>query len=165
MQADKTREVSVPGPYDHPHLYPCRTTINTQYTEETARACKEIVALQTRMLTALDPKARVDELDEAAAHADASVAQIDVQVDASAARIEQLERQLAEQASASVARIKELEQELKAAKAVASDAGGDKLLELLAELVASNKEIMRYSGATNASLEKIEKKPACCSIA
>ena len=66
MQADKTREVSVPGPYDHPHLYPCRTTINTQYTEETARACKEIVALQTRMLTALDPKARVDELDEAA---------------------------------------------------------------------------------------------------
>ena len=40
-----------------------------------------------------------------------------------------------------------------------------KLLELLAELVASNKEIMRYSGATNASLEKIEKKPACCSIA
>ena len=148
-------------------------------TGETAMACKEIadlqtqlVGIQTRMLTALDPKTRVDELDEAAvradeaaARADASVAQIDVQVDASAARIEQLERQLAEQASASVARIKELEQELKAAKAVASDAGGDKLLELLAELVASNKEIMRYSGATNASLEKIEKKPACCSIA
>ena len=110
------------------------------------------------MLTALDPKARVDEIDEAAARADASVAQIDVQVDASAARIEQLERQLAEQASASVARIKELEQELKAAKAVSSDAGGDKLIELLSELVASNKEI-------NASLGKIEKKPACCSIA
>ena len=66
--------------------------------------------------------------------------------------------QLAEQASASVARIKELEQELKAAKAVSSDAGGDKLIELLSELVASNKEI-------NASLGKIEKKPACCSIA
>ena len=218
-------------------------------TGETAMACKEIadlqtqlVGIQTRMLTALDPKTRVDELDEAAvradeaaaradasvaqidvqvdasaarieqleqqlaeqaaaradeaaARADASVAQIDVQVDESAARMEQLEQQLAEQAGASVARIKELEQQLKAAKAVASDAGGDKLIELLAELVASNKaimrhseatnaclermekiellaelvaankEIMRYSSASNSCLEKIEKKPTCCSIA
>ena len=135
------------------------------YTKETARAVKALVEIQTQMLTAIDPSTRVDELDKAAARADAAVAQIDVQVDASAARISQLEQQLAEQAGASVARINELEQQLKAAKAVASDAGGDKLLELLAELVASNKEIMRYSGATNASLEKIEKKPACCSIA
>ena len=69
----------------------------------------------------------------------------------------QLEQQLAEQAGASVARINELEQQLKAAKAVASDAGGDKLIELLTEIAAANKE-------TNARLAKIEKNQ-CCVVA
>ena len=88
----------------------------------------------------------------------ASVAQIDVQVDASAARIEQLEKQLAEQAGSSVARILELEQQLKAAKAVASDANGDKLIDLLSQLVEHSKE-------TNARLKEIEKSRCNCVIA
>ena len=127
------------------------------YTKETARAVKALVEIQTQMLTAIDPSTRADELDKAAARADAAVAQIDVQVDASAARISQLEQQLAEQAGASVARINELEQQLKAAKAVASDAGGDKLIELLTEIAAANKE-------TNARLAKMEKNQ-CCVVA
>ena len=42
---------------------------------------------------------------------------------------------------ASAARIKALEQELAAARALNTDAGGDRLLELLTELLASNKRI------------------------
>ena len=39
------------------------------------------------------------------------------------------------------ARVKALEQELSAARAVNADAGGDRLLELLTELLATNKKI------------------------
>ena len=42
---------------------------------------------------------------------------------------------------ASAARIKALEQELAAARALNTDAGGDRLLELLTELLAANKRI------------------------
>ena len=42
---------------------------------------------------------------------------------------------------ASAARIKALEQELAAARALNADVGGDRLLELLTELLASNKRI------------------------
>ena len=55
--------------------------------------------MQTQMLTALDPERRVGQLNSAAERADATVA-----------------------------RIQRAEQQLKAAKAVASDAGGDKLI-------------------------------------
>ena len=68
--------------------------------------------VQTQMLTALDPERRVGQLNSAAERADATVA-----------------------------RINELEQQLKAAKAVASDAGGDKLIELLTSIDARLKAI------------------------
>jgi len=42
---------------------------------------------------------------------------------------------------ASAARIKALEQELAAARALNAEAGGDRLLELLTELLAANKRI------------------------
>ena len=93
------------------------------YTYETARACRELVGIQTEMLTCIDPQMRGQQLDVAAAQADASVA-----------------------------RINELEQQLKAAKTVASDARGDKLIELLTSI--------------DARLKAIENKPQpdCCVI-
>ena len=93
------------------------------FTRETALACKELVNIQTEMLTCIDPQMRGRQLDVAAAQADASVA-----------------------------RINELEQQLKAAKVVASDARGDKLIELLTSI--------------DARLEAIENKPqpGCCVI-
>ena len=79
--------------------------------------------VQTQMLTALDPERRVGQLNSAAERADATVA-----------------------------RINELEQQLKAAKTVASDTRGDKLIELLTSI--------------DARLEAIENKPqpGCCVI-
>ena len=93
------------------------------FTRETALACRELVGIQTEMLTCIDPQMRGRQLDVAAAQADASVA-----------------------------RINELEQQLKAAKTVASDARGDKLIELLTSI--------------DARLEAIENKPqpGCCVI-
>ena len=93
------------------------------FTRETALACRELVGIQTEMLTCIDPQMRGRQLDVAAAQADASVA-----------------------------RINELEQQLKAAKVVASDARGDKLIELLTSI--------------DARLEAIENKPqpGCCVI-
>ena len=97
-------------------------------TGETAIACRELGDIQNRILIAVDPNGQASALDTAVQRADASIA-----------------------------RIKELEQQLKATKAVASDAGSDKLIELLTELVANSKE-------TNNRLEDIQKKPAACCI-
>ena len=91
------------------------------YTRETALACRELVSIQTEMLTCIDPQMRGRQLDVAAAQADASVA-----------------------------RINELEQQLKAAKVVASDARGDKLIELLTSI--------------DARLNAIENKPSSCCV-
>jgi hypothetical protein len=91
------------------------------FTRETALACKELVNIQTEMLTCIDPQMRGRQLDVAAAQADASVA-----------------------------RINELEQQLKAAKVVASDARGDKLIELLTSI--------------DARLNAIENKPSSCCV-
>ena len=91
----------------------------SSYTYETARACRELVGIQTEMLTCIDPQMRGHQLDVAAAQADASVA-----------------------------RINELEQQLKAAKTVASDARGDRLIELLTSI--------------DARLKAIENKPRSC---
>ena len=55
---------------------------------------------------------------------------------------------------ASAARIKALEQELAAARALNADAGGDRLLELLTELLAENKKM-------EARLANIEAKSCC----
>ena len=75
--------------------------------------------VQTQMLTALDPERRVGQLNSAAERADATVA-----------------------------RINELEQQLKAAKAVASDAGGDKLIELITESAEANKPTQSRGGSS-----------------
>ena len=101
-----------------------------QFTHATATACRELVDIQKRILIAVDPNGQASALDTAVQRADASVA-----------------------------RIKELEQQLKATKAVASDAGSDKLIELLTELVANSKE-------ANNRLEAIQNKaaPAACCI-
>ena len=72
----------------------------------------QIAYTQKQMLTAIDPEMRVGQLNSASERADATVA-----------------------------RINELEQQLKAAKAVASDAGGDKLIELLTSIDARLKAI------------------------
>ena len=109
----------------------------TASTRLTAMACREIADLQTQMahvqtqmLTALDPERRVGQLNSAAERADATVA-----------------------------RINELEQQLKAAKAVASDAGGDKLIELITESAEANKPI-------DARLKALANKPSSsCVIA
>ena len=83
----------------------------------------QMAHVQTQMLTALDPERRVGQLNSAAERADATVA-----------------------------RINELEQQLKAAKTVASDTRGDKLIELLTSI--------------DARLYAIENKPkeGCCVI-
>ena len=70
------------------------------------------LALQERMLAAADPGNKTAEIEGDAARAEASLA-----------------------------RIQKLEQELKAARALNADVGGDRLLELLTELLASNKRI------------------------
>ena len=106
-------------------------------TRLTAMACREIADLQTQiaytqkqMLTAIDPEMRVGQLNSASERADATVA-----------------------------RINELEQQLKAAKAVASDAGGDKLIELITESAEANKPI-------DARLKALANKPSSsCVIA
>ena len=100
---------------------PFFTNNSYTYTRETALACKELVSIQTEMLTCIDPQMRGRQLDVAAAQADASVA-----------------------------RINELEQQLKAAKVVASDARGDKLIELLTSI--------------DARLNAIENKPSSCCV-
>jgi len=46
------------------------------YSFETARACRELVGIQTEMLTCIDPQMRGQQLDVAVAQADASVALI-----------------------------------------------------------------------------------------
>ena len=90
----------------------------------------QMAHVQTQMLTALDPERRVGQLNSAAERADATVA-----------------------------RINELEQQLKAAKAVASDAGGDKLIELITESAEANKPI-------DARLKALANKPSSsCVIA
>ena len=94
---------------------------STSYTYETAKACRELVGIQAEMLTCIDPQMRGQQLDVAVTQADASVA-----------------------------RINELEQQLKAAKTVASDARGDKLIELLTSI--------------DARLNAIENKPSSCCV-
>ena len=61
------------------------------------------------------------------------------------------------QIEASAARIKELEQELAAARALNTDAGGDRLLELLMELLATNREM-------EARLASIDAKTCGCVV-
>ena len=58
---------------------------------------------------------------------------------------------------ASAARIKTLEQELAAARALNTDAGGDRLLELLMELLATNREM-------EARLASIDAKTCGCVV-
>ena len=58
---------------------------------------------------------------------------------------------------ASAARIKALEQELAAARALNTDAGGDRLLELLMELLATNREM-------EARLASIDAKTCGCVV-
>ena len=58
---------------------------------------------------------------------------------------------------ASAARIKALEQELAAARALNTDAGGDRLLELLTELLAANREM-------EARLASIDAKTCGCVV-
>ena len=58
---------------------------------------------------------------------------------------------------ASAARIKALEQELAAARALNTDAGGDGLLELLMELLATNREM-------EARLASIDAKTCGCVV-
>lgn len=86
---------------------------------KTMASCHQLVALsreqlavQTQMLAVADPGNKTAEIEQAAARAEASLA-----------------------------RIQKLEQELKAARALNADVGGDRLLELLTELLASNKRI------------------------
>ena len=61
------------------------------------------------------------------------------------------------QIEASAARIKTLEQELAAARALNTDAGGDRLLELLMELLATNREM-------EARLASIDAKTCGCVV-
>ena len=104
-------------------------------TDKTVVSCHQLVALTTRqlavqerMLAAADPGNKTAEIEEAAARAEASLA-----------------------------RIQKLEQELKAARALNADAGGDRLLELLTELLAANREM-------EARLASIDAKTCGCVV-
>ncbi len=102
------------------YLHHWKTTYGLPHaTDKTVVSCHQLVALTTqqlalqeRMLAAADPGNKTAEIEEAAARAEASLA-----------------------------RIQKLEQELKAARALNADVGGDRLLELLTELLNTNKEI------------------------
>ena len=97
-------------------------------TDKTVVSCHQLVALTTRQLA-------LQERMLAAADPGNKTAEIE----------------------ASAARIKALEQELAAARALNTDAGGDRLLELLMELLATNREM-------EARLASIDAKTCGCVV-